>query len=97
MIDIPNSAIQEIPEDDVLEDVTKTVGPCVIHLGVELGLDMPTIQDTLFKYPNDMRKQTLDVMKKWKISSEVKTICMLMKTFQSADSRGFKFLRKKYR
>jgi hypothetical protein len=36
-------------------------------------------------------------MKKWKISGEVKTIRMLMKAFKSADGRGIKFLREKYR
>jgi hypothetical protein len=35
-------------------------------------------------------------MKKWKTSSKVTTILMLMKAFQSADGRGLYFLRKKY-
>ena len=97
MIDIPNSAIQEIPEDDVLEDVTKTVGPCVIHLGVELGLDMVKIEETLVKYPKSMYEQTFDVLKKWQSSGDVKTISMLMKAFKLVDRKGILFLRDKYR
>jgi len=93
---IANSALQEIPEDDVLKELSGKVGDCAIHLGVELGLDMATIEETLFKHPKNMFEQTFDVMKKWKISGEVKTIRMLMKAFASADGRGFKFLRDKY-
>ena len=68
-----------------------------MHLGIQLGLDMPTIQYILFKYPNEMRLQILGVMDKWKISGEVKTIRMLMKAFQSAEPTGYNFLREKYR
>ena len=80
-----------------MQDLSNKVGNCAIHLGVELELDMATIEETLFKYPKNMFQQTFDVMKKWKISGEVKTIRMLMKAFKSADGRGIKFLREKYR
>ena len=93
---IANSALQEIPEDNVLQDLSKEVGNCAIHLGVELGLKWANIEETLTKYPKSMFEQTFDIMKKWKISAEVKTIRMLMKAFQSVDGRGLKFLRKKY-
>ena len=68
-----------------------------MHLGVELGLDMPTIHETLYKYPRDMLPQILDIMRKWKRSGEDKTIRMLMKAFRSAEPEGYKFLRDKYR
>jgi hypothetical protein len=80
-----------------LKDVARNVGDCAIHLGLELGLEMMTIEDTLVLYQNDMKGQILDVITKWKSSSEVKTIRMLMKAFQSAEPRGYKFLREKYR
>ena len=96
-LDIANSALQEIPEDDVLQDLSTVVGNCAIHLGVELGLSMAAIEETLFKYPKNIFQQTFDVMKKWKRLSEVKTIRMLTKAFQSADGRRIKFLREKYR
>ena len=95
-LDIANSALPEIPADDVLLDLSTEVGNCAIHLGVELGLSMAAIEETLFKYPKNMFQQTFDVMKKWKLLSEVKTIRMLMKAFQSADGRGIQFLKKKY-
>jgi len=79
---IANSALQEIPEDDVLQDLSKEVGNCAIHLGVELGLKWASIEETLSKYPKNMYQQTFDVMKKWKILGEVKTIRMLMKALQ---------------
>ena len=94
---IANSALQEIPEDDVLQDLSKEVGNCAMHLGVELGLSVAAIERILFEYPKSMFKQTFGVMKKWKKSSKVKTtILMLMKAFQSADARGLNFLIKKY-
>ena len=93
-----NIALQEIPEDDVLQELSKTVGNCAIHLGVELGLNMATIEEILKRYRNSMFEQTFGVMKKWKSSSIVKaTILMLMKAFQSADGRGLTFLRENYR
>jgi hypothetical protein len=96
-LDIANSALQEIPADNVLEDLSTEVGNCAIHLGVELGLSMAAIEDILFGYPKSMFKQTLVVMEKWKSSSKVRTtILMLMKAFQSADGRGLMFLIKKY-
>jgi hypothetical protein len=96
-LDIANSALQEIPADNVLEDLSTEVGNCAIHLGVELGLSMAAIEGILFEYPKSMFKQTLGVMEKWKSSSKVRTtILMLMKAFQSADGRGLTFLIKKY-
>ena len=96
-LDYANSALQEIPKDDVLQDLSKQVGNCAIHLGVELELCMAAIERILYKYPKDMFGQTFGVMKEWRSSSKVKTILMLMKAFQSADARGLTFLREKYR
>ena len=95
-LDIANNALQETPEDDVLYELSRTVGNCAIHLGVELGLTMATIEETLKRCRNSTFEETFDVMKKWKTSSNVKTILMLMKAFQSADRRGLDFLREKY-
>ena len=95
-LDIANRALQEIPEDDVLRDLSKEVGNCAMHLGVELGLSMGAIEGIINKYSKTIFKQTFHVMKEWKSSSKVKTIFMLMKAFQSADERGLMFLRNKY-
>jgi hypothetical protein len=96
-LDYANSALQEIPKDDVLLALSKEVGDCAIHLGVELELCMLAIKRIIYKYPKDTFGQTFGVMKEWRSSSEVKTIPILMKAFQSADTRGVNFLRKKYR
>jgi hypothetical protein len=93
---IATMALQEIPKDDVLWDLSREVGNCAMHLGVELGLSMATIEETLKRCRNITFEETFDVMKKWKTSSKVKTILVLMKAFQSADGRGLHFLRKKY-
>jgi len=68
-----------------------------MQLGVELGLSMVEIEQTIFKYSKDIFSQTFDVLKKWKYSSKVKpTIRILMRAIQASDSRGLKFLRDKY-
>ena len=88
---------QEIPGNDLLWDLSQSVGNCAIHLGVELGLDMVKIEETLVKYPKSMYEQTFDVLKKWQSSGDVKTISMLMKAFKLVDRKGILFLRNKYR
>ena len=96
-LDIAKIALQEIPEDDVLQDLSNNVGNCAIHLGVELELSMAAIEKILFEHPKNMYKQTFGVMEEWKSSSKVRTtIFMLMKAFQSADGRGLMFLIEKY-
>ena len=95
-LDIPNSKLQEIPKNDVLQDLSNKIGNCAMHLGVELGLSMPEIEGILLQDPKAMFKQTYGVMKKWKESREVKaTILILMKAIQSTDGRGLTFLMEK--
>ena len=78
-------------------DLSQSVGNCAIHLGVELGLDMVKIEETLVRYPKSMYEQTFDILKKWQSSGDVKTISMLMKAFKLVDRKGILFLRNKYR
>ena len=93
VIDIDNIALQQIPDDDVLRDLSKQVGNCAMQLGVELGLSMVEIEQTLFEYPKVIFSQTFDVLKKWKTNREVKpTIRVLMKAMQASDPRGLEFL-----
>jgi hypothetical protein len=80
-----------------LKELSKEVGNCAIQLGVELGLNMVEIEQTLFKYSKDIFSQTFDVLKKWKYSRKVKpTIRILMTAIQASDPRGLMFLRDKY-
>jgi hypothetical protein len=43
-----------------------------MQLGVELGLSMAEIEQTLVKYSKDIFSQTFDVLKKWKYSGKIK-------------------------
>jgi hypothetical protein len=66
-----------------LKELSAQVGNCAIQLGVELGLSMVDIEESLFKYSKDMFSQTFDVLKKWKNLRKVKpTIRILMRAFQ---------------
>ena len=97
VIDIDNIALQHIPDDDVLRVLSAIVGNCAMQLGVELGLSMVEIEETLFKYSKDMYRKTLDVLQKWKKGCEIKpTIRMLMKAMQASDPRGLHFLISRY-
>ena len=97
VIDIDNIALQQIPDDDVLRELSKQVGNCAMQLGVELGLSMVEIEETLFKLSKDMYSQTFDALQKWKKNREVKpTIRILMKAMQASDPRGLEFLIDKY-
>jgi hypothetical protein len=80
-----------------LKELSEQVGNCAVQLGVELGLSMVNIEDTLSKYSKDMFSRTFDVLKKWKNLGKVKpTIRILMRAFQTSDPRGLMFLRHKY-
>jgi hypothetical protein len=80
-----------------LKELSEQVGNCAMQLGVELGLSMVEIEESLLKYSKNMFSQTFDVLKKWKSSGKVKpTIRILMRAFQANDSRGLMFLREKY-
>ena len=66
VIDIDNITLQQIPDDDVLRELSKQVENCAMQLGVELGLSMVEIVKTIFKYSRDIFSQAFDVLKKWK-------------------------------
>jgi hypothetical protein len=80
-----------------LKELSELVGNCAMQLGVELGLSMVEIEQTLFMYSKDIFSQTFDVLKKWKYSRKVKpTIRILMRAIQASDPRELMFLRDKY-
>ena len=98
VLGIDNIALQQIPDDDVLKELSEQVGSCAMQLGVELGLSMVNIEESLVKYSKDMFSRTFDILKKWKNSrKEVRpTIRILMRAIQASDPRGLVFLRDKY-
>ena len=65
-----NTTLQKSPGDDVLKVLSTKLGDCAIQLGVELGLPVAEITETLKKSGNCTFKETLDVMTKWKKSSQ---------------------------
>ena len=69
-----------------------------MQLGVELGLSMVEIEESLVNYSKVMYSRTLDILRKWKNSrKEVRpTIRILMRAIQASDPRGLVFLRNKY-
>ena len=96
-LDIKNKALQNIPEDKVLQDLSILFADGAWHLGVELGLRFATIEEILLKNEKSYFDQNLGVMEEWKRSKEVKpTIIMLMKAFQHVDGKGVTFLAQKY-
>ena len=97
VIDIDNIALQQIPDDDVLRELSEQVGNCAMQLGVELGLSMVKIEETHSNYSKAMFGRNIDVLIKWKKSCKVKpTIRILMKAMQASDPRGLVFLTDKY-
>lgn len=93
MIDIARIELQSVPEDAVLDELAHNMGNCTVHLGIELGLNMPTIEETLNRYPKDMFDQTHDILKKWKNNSTVApTVFRLMKAVETVDKGGLTFL-----
>ena len=97
-IGIHKDALQQIPNDVLLEELSHQVGNIAVELGVALGLSMVDIEDSLFKYSKDMFRQTFDVLKKWNNSRKevMPTIYILMRAMQENDPRGLGFLRHKF-
>jgi hypothetical protein len=94
---INNIALQQIPEEKVLRKLSQQVGNCAMQLGIELGLRIVEIEQTLFKYPKNIYSQTFDILKKWKDIPEINsTIRMLMNAMQAIDTRGLQFLEDEY-
>ena len=48
VLGIDGIELQRVPDDDVLKELSEQVGNCAIQLGVELGLSMMEIEQTLF-------------------------------------------------
>ena len=98
MLGIHKDVLQRIPDDDLLEELSRQVGNCALELGVALGLSMVDIEESLYKYSKDLFSQTFDVLKKWNNSRKevMPTIYILMKAIQESDARGLGFLRHKF-
>jgi hypothetical protein len=54
------------PSDEALEDLCHTIGSATFQLGIELELDIVTLQSIEIKHNKDLINQTRAVLKKWK-------------------------------
>ncbi|CAG2200448.1 unnamed protein product [Mytilus edulis] len=84
--------LQSTVDDDVLTELPKHIGNCVIHLGIELGLTVEDIEATMYNYPKDMYSQIASVLRIWKRSSQTPTVFALLKALQHVKSGGLSYL-----
>ncbi|CAG2190446.1 unnamed protein product [Mytilus edulis] len=94
---IAESRLQKSPTDEVLNELSRRLGNCVIQLGIELGLNFSSIEESMYRFPKDMYGQIYDILKKWKQQTSIRpTIHRLMMALQRVDSGGLSF-RVKYK
>ncbi|XP_076108182.1 uncharacterized protein LOC143076342 [Mytilus galloprovincialis] len=97
LVDIADVRLQEIPHDDVLNGLSKHLGNCAILLGIELGITITSIDETMTRHPRDMYLQIEDILRKWKSSRKVKpTIYRLMLAVERVYSGGLSYLKDIY-
>ncbi|CAG2210870.1 Putative ankyrin repeat protein MM_0045 [Mytilus edulis] len=87
---------EKVPNDDVLNKLIKELGNCALHLGVELGITINSIEQTKTDY-RKMYDQTADILRKWKNSTEEKpTVLKLMDVLERVHLGGFQFVKEMY-
>ncbi|CAC5401495.1 unnamed protein product [Mytilus coruscus] len=97
LLDIADVRLQEVPHDDVLNGLPKHLGNCAIQLGIELGVTMSSINETMVRHHKDMYKQISDILVKWKSSRQIKpTIYRLMLALERVDIGGLDYLKNIY-
>lgn len=97
MVDIADVRLQEIPNDDVLNGLPGNLGNCAIQLGIELGITVSSINESLVRHHKDMYQQISDILRKWKSSRVVKpTIYRLMLALERVDTGGLDYLKDIY-
>lgn len=63
-------------------------------MGIELGLEIAEIDQTLLKNQKNLPKLIEDILLKWKEKSNVKTVRNLMMSLQRVEKGGFNCLSK---
>ena len=64
-LDYSDEMLSWTPSDDALEDLCHTIGSATFQLGIELGLDIVTLQSIEIKH-KELIDQTRAVLQKWK-------------------------------
>ncbi|VDI49473.1 Hypothetical predicted protein [Mytilus galloprovincialis] len=103
LVEKAHSRLQDVPSDDVINSLTekKLIGDCIVHLGVELGLSIGNIKETMHNFPRDLNGQIHDLLTKWKNCDETKmvkpTIYRLMVALKRVKAaQGLNFVKKTY-
>ncbi|XP_063407500.1 uncharacterized protein LOC134691146 [Mytilus trossulus] len=100
LVEKANSHLQVVPSDEVINAMTekKLIGDCVVYLGIELGLTIGDIRETMHNFPRDLNGQIHDILIKWKETDRVKpTIYWLMVALKRVQAAaGLAFLKKEY-
>lgn len=91
-IEIANFNLQLIPSDLHLKELSKQIGNCPLHLGIELGLTFTEIEQSLFRFPKDLSGLVEDILAKWKNKSKVTTIHSLMMVLERVNAGGLRYL-----
>ncbi|VDI20493.1 Hypothetical predicted protein [Mytilus galloprovincialis] len=98
LVEIAQNRLQVSPPDHVIKMLTdkKLIGDCVVHLGVELGLSIGNIKETMHNYPRDLYGQINNLLVKWtdweKSNRSKPTIYRLMvalKRIKAAEALAF--------
>lgn len=76
----------------------KMIGDCVAHLGIELGLSIGDIRETMHNFQRDLNGQIHDLLMKWyKMDKVTPTIYWLMVALKRVEAAaGLTFLKKTY-
>ncbi|XP_071122541.1 uncharacterized protein [Mytilus edulis] len=90
--DIADFDLQKIPNDGVLKELSNQVGNCALQLGIELGVSINEVENSLYKFPKDLPGLIEDILKKWKAKSIIKTFKSLMLALQRVKGGGVKYL-----
>lgn len=91
--DIASIELQQRVEDQILSKLAKHMGYCTVPLGIELGLDIPTIENVIYSNPKNIFDQTYEILRTWKQSCRVEpTIFRLMKAVERVQKGGLQFL-----
>ncbi|VDI23717.1 Hypothetical predicted protein [Mytilus galloprovincialis] len=92
----PNVGPEEVPNNDVLNNLPQKLGNCALQLGVELGITISSIEQTKTDY-RKMYDQTADILRKWKNSTEEKpTVFKLLVVLERVHLGGFQFVKDMY-
>ncbi|OPL33282.1 hypothetical protein AM593_08036, partial [Mytilus galloprovincialis] len=94
--EFPKVGPEDVPNDEVLNNLPQKLGNCALHLGVELGLSINSIEQTKTDHQK-MYDQTADILRKWKnLTEEKPTVFKLMVVLERVHLGGFQFVKDMY-